>query len=302
MRLFKAAQRSLVLRIRLSPPQNIPWNIGCRSIKGPVRTRNDDYGLAFEVNGHQVVLLADGVSGEPFGGKSAFWAIQCAAWSIIKQFAEDRGTSGPHPDTIAAQAILAAASGIGRLASAFEVLHGLRTTLIIVVATPSSYGYAYIGDGKGYIIRSNGTPEQFLIPQREAGTPSNLIAACLGPHLLGAPITGALSRQSGDFLVVGTDGIFSESVEWSDDYLHRVLGIAGQFDGDLQRAVDHELQQLASTKDNLGFLFDDNMTLALIGDRALPPKCLSQGDAESLQTNLVLPHASDAIYANTLRA
>ena len=301
-RLFMAAQRSLVLRIQYSPPQNIPWNIGCRSITGPVRARNDDYGLAFEVNGHQIVILADGVSGEPFGGKAAFWAIQCAAWSIMKQFAEDREKSGPHSDKIAAKALHAAASGLGRLAAACGVVHGLRTTLIIVVATPTMYGYAYIGDGKGYVLRSNAAPEQFLFPQREAEMPANLIAACLGPRTLGAPITGALSRQSGDLLVVGTDGIFSESVEWCDDYLHRLLMTAIQCDGHLQRAVDHELQQLASTKDNLGFLFDDNMTLALVGDRKLSPVPFGRRDTVNLQTHLVLPHAGNAIPAAALRA
>jgi serine/threonine protein phosphatase PrpC len=228
--------------------------------------------LAFEIAGCQVVLVADGVSGEPFAGPAAYLAIQSAAWSVIKQLGAARLWQRRDPtDVVASQALQAAANALNRIAAACRCVAGLRTTLIVVVAARKTYGYAYIGDGQGCILRATGAVEQFLIPQRAAADAPCVIAACLGPTQLGSPVTGTLPRQPGDLLIVGTDGAFSEAVELGQDYPKRLLRAAIHFHGDLQRTVSHVLQELSASQDKFGFLFDDNLTLALVGD-GNPPR------------------------------
>jgi hypothetical protein len=176
---------------------------------------------------------------------------------------------------VASQALWTAAKGLSRIAAGGRCATGLKTTLIVVVAARMAYGYAYIGDGKGCILRATGIEEDFLIPQRAPTDATCVLAACLGPTMLGGPITGTIPRQPGDLLIVATDGAFSESVELGGDFMKRLLRAAFHFEGDLQRTVSHVLRELSSTKDELGFLFDDNLSLALAGD-GKPPR-LSPG-------------------------
>lgn len=289
-RLIAVAQRSRRIRSKPSTGQLGHWTIGCATSKGPVRPKNEDYAVAFEIADFQVVLVADGVSGEPFAGPAAYLAIQSAAWSVMKQVGAARLWQRPDPVTVASQALQMAANGLSRIAAGCGCVAGLRTTLIVVVATRKSYGYAYIGDGKGCILRATGRAEAFLIPQRDAADAACVIAACLGPKQLGSPVTGTLPRLPGDLLIVGTDGAFSESVELGDDYPKRLLRAAFHFRGDLQRTVDHVLQELGSMQDKFGFLFDDNLTLALAADgkppRLAPGFWSPTGSSETSQTLL----------------
>jgi serine/threonine protein phosphatase PrpC len=269
------AQKSKCIRAKPSPGRAAPWTIGCASISGSVRPKNEDYALAFEIAGCQIVLVADGVSGEPLAGPAAYLAIQSAAWSVIRQVGAARPWRRLDPAVVASRALWTAAKGLSRIAAGCGCATGLKTTLIVVVAAPRAYGYAYIGDGKGCILRATGMEEDFLIPQRAQTDATCVLAACLGPTMLGSPITGTIPRQPGDLLIVGTDGAFSESVELSGDFIKQLLRAAFHFEGDLQRTVNQVLQELSSTKDQLGFLFDDNLSLALAGD-GKPPR-LSPG-------------------------
>ena len=89
-RIMILAQRSRRIRAKPSTGQAGPWTIGCATSRGPVRAKNEDYALAFEIAGCQVVLVADGVSGEPFAGPAAYLAVQSAAWSVIRQLGSAR--------------------------------------------------------------------------------------------------------------------------------------------------------------------------------------------------------------------
>jgi len=268
-RLLACAARCRRVIFKPVAPRNIPWNIGSSSIAGPVRTKNDDFCLAFESAGCQVVLVADGVSGEPLGGVAAYLACQSAAWSIVRQLGD--GThAAVHPAQVAGQAMRAASKALGRIATAYQCTLGFRTTLIIVVTTSAEYGFAYIGDGEGTVLRTDGRQERFLTAQRADGQAANLLAACLGPTMMGVPITGSLPRQPGDLLAVGTDGVFSDAVEFPENLMIGLLRGAIRYRGNLQRAVDHILVELSSAQDQTGFLFDDNMSLALLGTSEPP--------------------------------
>jgi hypothetical protein len=240
-----------------------------------VRSRNDDFALAFELAGCQVAMIADGVSGEPLGGAAAFTACRSAAWSVIQQL----GAPGAVPsklEQVAGQAIRAAAITLVKKASVGGCTRGFRTTLILVVANAVEYGFAYIGDGEGSILRADGRRERFLMPHRAEGQPANLLSACLGPTILGAPVTGSLPRLPGDLLVMGTDGVFSDAVEFPESLMSGLLRASVTFAGNLQLVVDQVIAELCSAQDDQGFLFDDNLSLALMGTGHQPQSRMPQ--------------------------
>ncbi len=124
----------------------------------------EDYALAFEIAGCQIVLVADGVSGEPLAGPAAYLAIQSAAWSVIRQLGAARPWRRLDPAAVASRALRTAANGLSRIAAACRCATGLKTTLIVVVSARRAYGYACIGDGKGCTLRATRMEEDLLIP------------------------------------------------------------------------------------------------------------------------------------------
>jgi len=55
-----------------------------------------------------------------------------------------------------------------------------------------------------------------------------------------------LTRLPGDLVVVGTDGVFSESVDWGEDLPACLARAALRYSGDLQRTVDATLGEVVS--------------------------------------------------------
>lgn len=99
-----------------------------------------------------------------------------------------------------------------------------------------------------------------------------MLAASLGPAMQGEPVVGKMPRLPGDFLLVGTDGVFDRvDRSFSKDVLRGVI----QHNGDLQKVLELILYELAELQDAAGYICDDNMTLGLMCD-GLQPK-LSAG-------------------------
>jgi serine/threonine protein phosphatase PrpC len=286
-RLLGAAQLNKSLRLQPLRAAPAPWNLGWGTIKGPVRSRNEDYVLAFESGENRIIVLADGVGGEPFGGRASSMACQIAArHALLKLGASWRGTE-PNPEVVALCALLQAEEGLGRIASACRCPTGFKTTLIVVVATPAAYGFAHVGDGRGCVLRETGSLEHFVLAQRGENDGPHVISACLGPNLLGSPRHGLLPRASGDLLVVGSDGVFSECVQWEVDLALNLRQAALQCRGHLQLTVDLTLSELSQARDEHGYLFDDNLSLVILGTGQAPQ---SPSRAPVLPTEGI-PHA-----------
>ena len=134
----------------------------------------------------------------------------------------------------------------------------MRTTLIVVLAGSDGYGYAYLGDGGGVLVRANGTLEHFLKPMK--GEASNLVLGSLGPRRQGEPVSGFCERRAGDFVLLGSDGVF-DRVEAS--FPLTLARAAADYDGDLPRLAADAVEDLARFRDDAGFVCDDNLTLAL---------------------------------------
>ena len=146
---------------------------------------------------------------------------------------------------------------------------GLRTTLIVVVATEVGFHYGYIGDGSIHHVRRDGNERALLNPQRLEGGPSNVLAASLGPVTSGEPEFGRYGREPGDFLFIATDGV-ADRVKGS--FYKACLRQFLLSNGDTSKALDLTLETLSTHRDaeTSAVVFDDNMTLGVIADGHRP--------------------------------
>jgi serine/threonine protein phosphatase PrpC/regulator of replication initiation timing len=267
--IVEEARGSKCIEVKPDLPRG-SWNLGLATVKGNVRSENQDYGLCFEIGGHQVLVVADGCGGLPHGQRAAYLSVLEAATSIIRTYGKAAKWLTPDPATAAAKAMHDASHCLaveGDKLNIVDLRDGLRTTLIIVVGNRGELGYAYIGDGGGYVIHASGAIDQFLVPQKANQNILHVLAASLGPSMEGEPVVGKIPRFPGDLLLVGTDGIF-DRVDGS--FPKDVLKGAIQHNGDLQKVGELALCELAEFKDSAGYICDDNMALGLMGDGTQP--------------------------------
>jgi len=128
------------------------WEVGLAIVKGKVRSENQDYGLHFKTDGHDVLIVADGCGGIPHGQRAAYLAAVGAAVSVVRAYGMAPRWYTPHVQDVAARAIMDAAHRLaveGDKLNVTEIRGGLRTTLIVVIGNKREVGYAYIGDGGG---------------------------------------------------------------------------------------------------------------------------------------------------------
>ena len=257
--------------VRFKPTiQNGRWKIGISTHKGNCRSENQDYALGFQIRGMDVVVIADGCGGMPHGQMASYLACLSAAVSLMHTYGTRRWRRAQKPQHAIAKAF---DDAVHRLATEADKLNvstlsdGLRTTLIVMLASPEELSYGFIGDGGGCVVREEGRNEHFLLPQRENHAALNILAASLGPAMQGQPVIGSMEKSPGDLVVAGTDGVFDRvNEEFPQDILRGCL----LFDGYLQAVAENVLDELAFFKDGLGYICDDNMTLAILGGGEVP--------------------------------
>jgi serine/threonine protein phosphatase PrpC len=268
--MIEAAAKLKRYRVRLRHPEG-PWTMGLATTRGNVRPENQDYGLCFQLDDdHEVLVIADGCGGVPFGQRAAYVAAVAAAVSVVQAYGSGPLLFAPHMEDAAAQAIIDAAHRLaveGDKLNVSDLRGGLRTTLIVLVGSGRDLGYAYIGDGGGCVVRASGAVESFLTPQKASPLALNVLAASLGPSIEGEFVMGTIKRMPGDLVIVGTDGVFDRvGPEFPKDVLRGCI----QLEGDLQATADHIVEELAAFKDSAGFVCDDNLTVGLLGDGTAP--------------------------------
>lgn len=246
----------------LSPLPRPPVAAGIASVAGNVRPENQDAAVAFEVGYTQVIVVGDGLGGLPRGQEAARLAVGRAALSAATSLAETPGAPS-FPQLVAGRALLDAAAALGgqALTAGYGTgRDGFRTTLIVVVATPETYGYAYIGDGGGVVQRSSGATETFVVPQKSGGI-ANVVSGSLGPMLQGSPAVGLVARKPGDVLLVGSDGVFDRVPDTFAATVSQALDAHG---GDAQRVASLAVTDLAAATDSTGYICDDNLTFGIL--------------------------------------
>jgi serine/threonine protein phosphatase PrpC len=170
------------------------------SIAGP-RDGNEDYAAMFRIEGQGLdcLLVADGCGGHPGGQYASCLAVRAASEAIIIR--------SELPPTKRLCTAFEAASHVLSNAGQYWDENSLRTTLIVVIATQSSYYVGHIGDGGVVLHRQNGRWESLIRPHQEVDDQSR-ITASLGPKQEGVPSFSSHCRHAGDRLYAGTDGIF----------------------------------------------------------------------------------------------
>jgi len=272
MQLIKIASRTKAITLKPHAATGI-WGLAVSSVKGNVRTENQDCAVAFEIGAYQVLVIADGLGGLRHGGKAAGAAVKAAAFGIMLTLGSTTDSLINDIESVASEAVRAASQRLSVIGRRNDIKgDGLRTTLIVVVGNGQEIGYAYIGDGGGCIYRHDGRVSHFLQPQKADINTPNVLAASLGPVTQGCPVTGKIARLEGDLVVIGTDGVF-DRLETSPDQFpagtdrfikDMVVGIA-KHAGDLRAITGRVLLELTEMKDELGYIFNDNMTLGMMG-------------------------------------
>ncbi len=302
MQLIKIASRTKAITVKPQVPARI-WGLGVGSLRGNVRSEQQDRAVGFEIGSYQVLVVADGLGGPKHGRKAALNAVKAAASRIM--FTLGSVTNGLQNDveSVASEAVRAAAQRLSLIGKRKDIRgDGLRTTLIVIVGNRQEIGYAYIGDGGGCIFRYGGDVMHFLQPQKADINTPNVLAASLGPVIQGCPVTGKIPILEGDLVVIGTDGVF-DRLEASPDqfpagtnrFIRDLVVGAAKYGGDLQVVTERVLLELAEMKDELGFICSDNMSLGMLGigiQPAIPNESVEQSD-ESTSTRGDIGVSSD---------
>lgn len=254
---------SIALSVR-----SLAWQIGAASATGPVRCVNQDFVVAMNTPIGQALVIADGCGGVPHG-EAASRRAALAASAIIASARCD-------PDEmLLRQAFEAAARRLEDLGAELmiEALEGgLRTTLIVVLASAEQLHLGWIGDGGCDLLLPCGHVDRLLAPHRPSSGDSSRLEASIGPTPHGEPSFQTIARPPNSFLLCGTDGVFDRI---ADGFHRDVIRAAIESAGDLQAAVNHILDQFSQVRDDVGFICDDNMTFGVIGPGS--PPTLSEG-------------------------
>ena len=261
--------------LRLKGARSLPdqvWSTDLRSHRGNVRSRNEDFALGFRFHAHDVVVLADGCGGVPCGFQASRIAACAAVVNLVNHLPVTNSDAAACEDALSrafvfASAKLADASSIYAPPGNEQPL--LQTTLLIAVASATRLTMGYIGDGGAVVVRpEDGTEERLLQPMKADGGAPNVLAAVLGPQMIGEPLINTVERRAGDFLLMGTDGIWDFVPESFSKQFMREAVVRG---GRVGETLDAALELLAGHQDDLGHVCTDNLTLAVVApDRSAP--------------------------------
>ena len=253
------------------------WNMGLSTITGNVRDENQDYAFSFNLGSNQIMILADGMGGQPYGKRASYSVVKASAFSIVKELGKRFTFSRPDLQEIITQAINTASNSLSAKADKIDSYNkGLRTTLIIIIADNHEYAYGYIGDG-GIVLVRESTFMHLLNPHKANKYIPNLLSASLGPTIHGEMTVSSIEREKHDFLIAGTDGIFDRLEASPDDFpqgtnnfLILLMIRVSESNGNLNQLTVDIINELADFKDDQGYLCNDNLTLGLLGNFKIP--------------------------------
>ena len=290
-----AASKTAFKSLKVFPSRPaLPWQLGVASVKGNVRSQNEDVGVTFGIGDFDVLIVADGCGGIPHGREAAYLAAASAGIRLIQILGTPPRWGFPNVEDAIRSAIWSAHHQLALQADDFgiacgDINGGLRTTLIIAVGCRDQLHYGYVGDGGGWLVRSNGKVDRFLAPQKSPDV-LNVLEASLGPLMAGNPVIGTLERETGDLALIGTDGVFDRIPAKEIEVFGKdVLRACIQCDGELQNVAIQVCAEYAELKDTAGYICDDNLTLGLLGTRTKP--VLGPGFWDELPT---IPEACSA--------
>jgi len=253
---------------------NSAWDIGFASRKGNVRERNEDYGIAFRHQSHQVLIIGDGLGGPSHGDLASYLAVESACHIILQKLHAKMNSL--ELQEVCSKALWAAGHELAWMGDKLNVIQtGLRTTLIIIISNDKYAVLTYIGDGAVYHYKSLTDCHSVLKSQKAIPGNLSLLSASLGPTVHGKPRSRLLYRTDSDVIIVMSDGIADRIMTddrsgYPPDLISNLIRLARIRDGNLQKAAEEAVETLTKEKDEKGYLCDDNISLGFIGNRKSP--------------------------------
>ncbi len=253
------------------------WNMGLSTTTGNVRDDNQDYGLCFNIGKYQVMIVADGMGGPPYGKRASYSVVKASAFSIMKDLGKRYKIFKPVLRDVVKQAVRTASMALSAKADKVDSYKkGLRTTLIVIIADKHEYVYGYIGDGSIILFQGNSFIH-LLNPHKANMYIPNLLTASLGPTIHGEMVLGSHERKPNDFLITGTDGIFDrleanpeDFPQGTNNFLSLLMNSVLESDGNLKELSKQTINELADFQDEQGYICNDNLTLGLLGNYKKP--------------------------------
>jgi serine/threonine protein phosphatase PrpC len=250
------------------------WDIGFASRTGNIRERNEDYGVAFNHQDHQVMIMGDGLGGPSHGDLASFMAVEAASRVVLDQLKE--GMSVVELQELCSKAVWTAGHQLAWMGDKLNVVRtGLRTTLIMLIANREYAALTYIGDGAVYHYKSPTDCQSVLFAHKAIPGNLSLLSASLGPTVHGKPRSRRLIRTECDVIIMMSDGIADriETYESSDhppQLISGLMRLAVLRGGELQKVAEEAVEMLAEEQDEKGYLCDDNISLGFIGNHKNP--------------------------------
>ncbi len=254
-----SAMPSRAWHISLAEQGPESWRLGGASLGGPVRAENQDFLLTIRGCTADMLLIADGCGGLPHGAAASRSAVMTAA-SVLAS-----GEDSPPPAMLrrAFQAAAKRLECMGRELNLSTLADGLRTTLLIAIASRHTLHLGYIGDGACDLLHSSGEIQPMLAPHRPDLSDAACLLASLGPTPHGEPSFAEAPFPPCSFVLCGSDGGFDRIA--GVPFHAAVVAEAIRCGGDLNLAAQKTLQHFAAARDQLGYVCDDNLSLGILG-------------------------------------
>lgn len=235
---------------------------------GLVRKVNEDSFLCEKLSGNNdshLYIVADGMGGHNAGEVASSMAVQEIA-AYIRDNIQTLELGDKEIQDLIRNAIMYANDKVYKTSIEKSNCLGMGTTLSMVLTKGSSLYIGHVGDSRVYLIRDNKisrlTEDHSLVAELiKAGTikpeeadnhpQKNVITRALGTEYTLEPDVSQCSMQSGDFILICTDGLSNAINE--QDMVYAVLNAS-----DLNEACE---LLVSKAKENGGF---DNITLVAI--------------------------------------
>ena len=235
---------------------------------GLVRKVNEDSFLCEKLEGTEgtyLYIVADGMGGHNAGEVASSMAVQEVA-SYIRENIETLKLGDKEIQDLIRNAILFANDKVYKTSILKSNCLGMGTTLSMVLAKDNSIFIGHVGDSRIYLIRENEitrlTEDHSLVaelvkagsikPEEAYNHPQkNVITRALGTEYTIEPDVSQREIQSGDFILICTDGL--SNVVYEEDMIYVVVNTS-----DLNDACDLLINK---AKESGGF---DNITAVAI--------------------------------------